>query len=107
MDFEYLVLIVMILMNVLEEKTITVTTGLIASIILVVTNVIVPTVGKAMDLIANNLIFVHLKTTASMAIAKIPIMEEFVIVTPDSKSKLDTGPWFNTVESTVRAHMSV
>ena len=59
MDFEYLAIIAMILMNVLEERTTTATTGQIVSIILVVTNAIAPTVGKVMDLIANNLIFVH------------------------------------------------
>ena len=59
MDFEYLAIIAMILMNALEERTTTVMTGLIVSIILVVTNAIAPTVGKGTDLIANNLIFVH------------------------------------------------
>ena len=59
MDFEYLAIIAMILTNALEVRTTTVTTGLIVSIILVVTNAIAPTVGKVMDLIANNLIFVH------------------------------------------------
>ena len=59
MDFEYLATIAMILMNVLEERTTTVTTGLIVLIILAVTNAIAPTVGKVMDLIVNNLIFVH------------------------------------------------
>ena len=59
MDFEYLAIIAMILTNALEVRTTTVTTGLIVSIILVVTNAIAPTVGKVMDLIVNNLIFVH------------------------------------------------
>ena len=59
MDFEYLAIIAMILMNALEERTTTATTGQIVSIILVVTNAIAPTVGKVTDLIVNNLIFVH------------------------------------------------
>ena len=58
-DFECLEIIVMILMNALEEKTITVTTGPIVSITLVVTNVIASAVGKVTDFTANNLIFVH------------------------------------------------
>jgi len=58
-DFGYLAIIAMTLMNALEERTTTVTTGLIVSIILVVTNAIAPTVGKVTDLIANSLIFVH------------------------------------------------
>ena len=46
-------------MNALEEKTITVMTGPIVLIILVVTNVIASAVGKVTDFTANNLIFVH------------------------------------------------